>query len=452
MLEKQNIDSSKSETLYFPNVGTLMKISFGLILFTMISTVLVYAEISDDAVVTIVKNGHLENNSQYLDNTLFSSSPGSTITVINNDIVSHMLVSGIDNTNRASTVNYDTFLVCDFDPNNTKTYDNQDDTNLCDFNKDNRIITDVIPPGESTSFTLTELGTYRIIDPDYPWMEFVIYSFPNSDSSNNVNSGFLVDEETSEQISSPESQTETTPSLETLSVTVDGMPFDVTYFSNGLIVYEIESDTDSMSLIFYVDVNAPTGKLDVTFDRNFFDSIYDGVDDQFFILSDGDETIFREIQTTSQSRTLSIDVSLGTEELEIIGSEFGFSKEISIPVVETPVVETPVVETPVVETPVVETPVVETPVVETIPNNECGPGTILENNVCVLDQRCGPGTILENNVCVLDSSTTTVSTSTSTTSTSSNKEMIISFSLAFGIAGVVGIILALIAKAHKKKN
>jgi hypothetical protein len=30
--------------------------------------------------------------------------------------------------------------------------------------------------------------------------------------------------------------------------------------------------------------------------------------------------------------------------------------------------------------------------------------------------------------------------------------MIISFSVAFGIAGVIGIILALIAKAHKKKE
>ena len=67
------------------------------------------------------------------------------------------------------------------------------------------------------------------------------------------------------------------------------MPFDVNYSSIGLTVYELESDTDSMSLIFYVDVNDSTGKLNVTFDRTFFDSIYDGVDDQFFILSDGDE-------------------------------------------------------------------------------------------------------------------------------------------------------------------
>ena len=449
MLEKQNIGNFKSETLHFPNVSTLMKISLGLILFTMISTVLVYAQTTDDAVVQIVENGYLEDNYRYLDNTLFSSSPGSTITVINNDVVSHMLVSGSANSNRASNINYDTFLVCEFDPNNSETYSNQNDNNPCDFNKDNKIVTDIIPPGESVSFTLTELGTHRIIDPDYPWIEFVIYSFPNSESSNNVNSGFPVDEETTEQVSEPES---IIPSVETLLVDVDGMPFDVDFTAMGLTVYEIESDTDSMSLIFYVDVSDSKGKLDVTFDRNFFDSIYDGVDDKFFILSDGDETVFRETQTNSETRTLSIDVPLGTEELEIIGSEFGFSKVISVPVVE-PVVVEPVVVEPVVVEPVVVEPVV----VQTVPTNECGPGTVLVDNVCVLDQRCGPGTVLVDNVCVLDSSesSSTESSSTessSTESTSSNKEMITSFSIAFGIAGVVGIILALIARAHKKKN
>ena len=441
MLEKQNMTNLKSETLHFPNISSLMKISLGLILFTMISTVMVYAQISDNT-VTIVNDSYLEDNFQHVDNPLFSSSPGSTITVTNNDVVSHMLVSGSANSNRNSNINYDDFLICEFDPNTSQTYDNQTDNNLCDFNKDNRIITEIIPPGESASFTLNELGTYRIIDPDYPWLEFVIYSFPNSDSSGNANSGYPVEENTSEPTVPSEPTPVTSPSLETLSVTVDGMPFDVNFSTIGLNVYEIESDTDSMSLIFYVDVSDSNGKLEVIFDRDFFDSVYDGVDDQFFILSDGDETIFREIQNTPESRTLSIDVQLGTEELEIIGSEFGFSKVISVPVVETPVVETPVVETPVVET----------PVVEIVPTNECGPGTVLENNVCVLDERCGPGTVLENNVCVLDSSSTPNSPTVSNTSSpSSNKEMIISFSVAFGIAGVIGIILALIAKAHKKK-
>ena len=65
MLEKQNIDSSKSETLHFPNVSTLMKISLGLILFTMISTVLVYAQTSDDPVIQILENGYLEDGLYY---------------------------------------------------------------------------------------------------------------------------------------------------------------------------------------------------------------------------------------------------------------------------------------------------------------------------------------------------------------------------------------------------
>jgi hypothetical protein len=451
VLEKQKMNNLKSESLHFPNVNSLMKISLGLILFTMISTVMVYAQTSDNT-VTIVDDAYLDDNFQYVDNTLFSSSPGSTITVINNDTVSHMFVSGSANSNRNSNINYDNFLVCEFDPNDNQSISNQDDDNACDFNKDDRITTEIIPPGASVSFTLNELGTYRIIDPDYPWIEFVIYSFQNSDSSGNINSGYPVEENTSEPTVSSEPTSVNSPSVETLSVTVDGMPFDVNFSTIGLNVYEIESDTDSMSLIFYVDVSDSNGKLEVTFDREFFDSVYDGVDDQFFILSDGDETIFRQIQNTPESRTLSIDVQLGTEELEIIGSEFGFSNVVETPVVETPVVETPVVKTPVVETPVVETPVVETSVVEIVTTNECGPGTVLENDVCVLDERCGPGTVLENDVCILDSSSTSNSPTVSNTSSpSSNKEMIISFSVAFGIAGVIGIILALIAKAHKKK-
>ena len=443
MLEKQNMNNLKSESLHFPNVGTLMKISLGLIIFTMISTVLVYGQTSEISTVQISENAYDQKNSNFVDNPLFSSSPGTTITVVNNDIVSHKLVSGVSNSNNAGLVaNYDDFLICELNEKVKPTSNNYgSDDNLCDFNKDNRIITDIIPPGESISFSLIDEGTYRIIDPDYPWIEFVIYSFPDSDSSNNINSGFLDEERNPQQTASTESES-VTAIVETLSVTVDGMPFDVNFSTIGLNVYEIESDTDSMSLIFYVDVNSSNGKLEVTFDREFFDSVYDGIDDQFFILSDGDETIFKEIQTTSESRTLSIDVSLGVEELEIIGSKFGFSKVISVPVIETPVIETPVIETPVIET----------PVVEIIPTNECGPGTVLENDVCVLDERCGPGTVLENDVCVLDSSNVNNSPTVSNTSSpSSNKEMIMSFSVAFGIAGVIGIILALIAKAHKKK-
>ena len=216
---------------------------------------------------------------------------------------------------------------------------------------------------------------------------------------------------------------------ETISADVDGTSFDIVYTTMGMNIVGIESDTESMSLILSVDVTDLNGKLDVVLDRSFFDSVYDDVDDLFFILADGDEVISKEIQTTSQSRTLSITVPYGTEELEIIGSVFGSS-----------------VEEIIVEEIIVEEIIVEEIIVNDVPDNECGPGTILENNICVLDQRCGPGTILEGNACVLDSSLVKSSTPGHT------KELIMSVTTALGIAGVIGIILAIIARVNKNKN
>ena len=206
---------------------------------------------------------------------------------------------------------------------------------------------------------------------------------------------------------------------ETLSVDVDGTPFDVVYTTTGVNVIGIESDTESMSLIFSVDVTDLNGKLDVTLDRSFFDSVYDDIDYNFFILADGDESAFEETETKNQSRTLSITVPSGTEELEIIGSVFNSS---------------------------VEEIIVEEIIVNDVLDNECGPGTILENNICILDQRCGPGTILEGDACVLDPAPVTSS------SAGNFRELIVSVSTALGIAGIVGIILALIARANKNKN
>jgi len=432
VLQERRYDNLKSETLHFPNLNSLMKISLGLILFTMLSTVLVYAETSSDIIsVQINENAYLQTSGNFVDNSSFSSSPGTLITIVNNDDVSHTFVSGVSNSNNAGLVaNYDDYLICELNEKIAPTSNTYSDDNICDFNKDDRVITDIISPGNSVSFLLSDIGTYRMIDTDYPWIEFAIYVFPDSNPSNNINSGFPQDDRTPVQIPESEIELAITPFVETLLVTVDGMPFDVSYTTTGLNVYEIESDTDSMSLIFYVNVDDTNGKLNVTFEREFFDSTYDGEDDLFFVLIDGDETISKETKTTSQSRSLTIDVPLGTEELEIIGSVFGISKELPS----------------VTETPVTETPVTETPVTETPSTNECGPGTILKNNVCVLDQRCGPGTILKNNVCVLDSIPTNSSSSVN------SRELIMGVTVAFAIAGVIGIIFAIISKVNKNKH
>ena len=112
---------------------------------------------------------------------------------------------------------------------------------------------------------------------------------------------------------------------ETMSVDVDGTPFDLEYDATGMTVSGIEADTDFISLILTVDVTESTGTLDVILDRSFFDSTFEGLDDDFIILADGDEPNFSETATTSQSRTLSLELPAGTEEIEIIGSVFGDS-------------------------------------------------------------------------------------------------------------------------------
>jgi len=234
---------------------------------------------------------------------------------------------------------------------------------------------------------------------------------------------------------------------ETISVDVEGNSFDVEYTATGMTVSGIEADSESISLILTVDVTDSPATLDITFDRSFFDSTFEGVDDDFLVLVDGDFANFIETSTTSQSRTLSIELPAGTEEVEIIGYVFGDSA--SIPVEETP---EPVEETPepVEETPepVEETPepVEETPEpVEETPKTECGPGTVLQDGVCVLDERCGPGTVLEDGVCVLKSTPQPSEISPK----GMGKELVYGIIVAFAVAGAVGIILGLMSKASK---
>ena len=284
---------------------------------------------------------------------------------------------------------------------------------------------------------------------------------------------------------------------ETTSVDVSGNSFDIEYTATGMTVSSVESDVDFVSLIFDVDVTGSSAVLDVTFERSFFDSLFEGSDDEFIILVDGDEPTFTETNTT-QSRTLSIEVPLGTEEIEIIGSVFGQPEpveEIPEPVEEIP---EPVEEIP---EPVEEIPEplgiaafvdpnqdpqsyvdrynneptykkwfddnypeydsihqavgLEVHLEETsqqiddTPKTQCGPGTVLTDGICTLDEKCGPGTILVDGVCTLVESTPK---STDTSVKGLGKELIVGVVGAFVIAGIIGIIVALISKANKSKD
>jgi plastocyanin len=83
-----------------------------------------------------------------------SVEPGTTITIINDDVVSHKIISGKEN------------------------YGDRHNP----FTPDGRISTETFASGESINITFDDAGFYRLYSPDYPWMKIVAYVFSESDS------------------------------------------------------------------------------------------------------------------------------------------------------------------------------------------------------------------------------------------------------------------------------
>ncbi len=264
---------------------------------------------------------------------------------------------------------------------------------------------------------------------------------------------------------------------ETMPVDIDGTSFDVEYTATGMTISNIEADLDSISLIITVDVTDSSGILNITFDRSFFDSLFEGADDDFIILADADEPTFTETETTAQSRTLSIELPPGTEDVEIIGTVFGTSddsaaedaagkaaedaagkaaEDAAAKAAEDTAAAAKAAEDAAAAAKAAEDAAAAAKAAEDAAResakNTCGPGTILKDGECVLDERCGPGTILKDGECVIDSSSQSSSQPTNTSVKGMGKDLIIGVIAAFGVAGVVGIILAIMSKASKSRD
>ena len=84
-------------------------------------------------------------------------------------------------------------------------------------------------------------------------------------------------------------------------------------------VNSFTSDTNTTSLIIDITVSED-GSLNVTLPRNIIDSTYEEQDDIFYILIDGEEVMHTET-TDENNRTLTIPITKGSRQIEIIGTE-----------------------------------------------------------------------------------------------------------------------------------
>ena len=79
-------------------------------------------------------------------------------------------------------------------------------------------------------------------------------------------------------------------------------------------------------------------------------------------------------------------------------------------------------------------------------DQRCGEGTVLEDGVCVLDQRCGEGTVLEDGICVLEPSEPSSSRRTQ------GGDLLAGSVGAFAIAGAIAIGAVILIKISTNKR
>ena len=95
------------------------------------------------------------------------------------------------------------------------------------------------------------------------------------------------------------------------------LPFEIS--ETGVNIESYQLDTEMNSIILEVEVIDSEGTLELTLVRQFFDAIYQGQDDEFLVIADGDLLAYEETKTT-QSRTITLNLISDVDEVEIFGS------------------------------------------------------------------------------------------------------------------------------------
>ena len=92
------------------------------------------------------------------------------------------------------------------------------------------------------------------------------------------------------------------------------------YTSTGVDIVDFELDFKDIEIMLDVQVTEIPSTLEITFEREFFDSTNLDQDSEFTIIADGDLVYYDEIVTNSKLRTLKFNLSSDVELVEIFGT------------------------------------------------------------------------------------------------------------------------------------
>ncbi|MGQ0791067.1 MAG: hypothetical protein ACT4NJ_02455, partial [Nitrosopumilaceae archaeon] len=93
------------------------------------------------------------------------------------------------------------------------------------------------------------------------------------------------------------------------------------YTSTGVDIVDFELDFKDIEVMLDVQVTEIPSTLEITFEREFFDSTNLDQDSEFTIIADGDLVYYDEIVTNSKLRTLKFNLSSDVELVEIFGTQ-----------------------------------------------------------------------------------------------------------------------------------
>jgi len=110
-------------------------------------------------------------------------------------------------------------------------------------------------------------------------------------------------------------------------------PFD--YSTTGVEIKDFELDFNDIEIMLDVEVTEIPATVEITFEREFFDSTKMEQDTEFTIIADGELIYYDEIITNSKLRTIKFNLASDVELIEIFGTQL---KGITT---KTPIIEVP---------------------------------------------------------------------------------------------------------------